>query len=67
MTLHRRPELLADVIYPGALESRYQIKEDVNEMREQLRKQFSRLQELRIKKVEEPGKPFASPLFMKFS
>ncbi|PBK88520.1 pol II transcription elongation factor [Armillaria gallica] len=54
MTLHRRPELLADVIYPGALESRYQIKEDVNEMREQLRKQFSRLQELRIKKVEEP-------------
>ncbi|KAK0212323.1 pol II transcription elongation factor [Desarmillaria ectypa] len=54
MTLHRRPELLADIIYPGALESRYQIKEDVNEMREQLRKQFSRLQELRIKKVEEP-------------
>ncbi|KAK0226513.1 pol II transcription elongation factor [Armillaria fumosa] len=54
MTLHRRPELLADVIYPGALESRYQIKEDMNEMREQLRKQFSRLQELRIKKVEEP-------------
>ncbi|KAG7449880.1 Elongator complex protein 1 [Guyanagaster necrorhizus] len=54
MTLHHRPDLLADVIYPGALESRYQIKEDVNEMREQLRKQFSRLQELRIKKVEAP-------------
>ncbi|KAK0495026.1 pol II transcription elongation factor [Armillaria luteobubalina] len=36
MTLNRRLELLADVIYPGALESRYQIKEDMNEMREQL-------------------------------
>lgn len=54
-TLKRKPELLEEVIYPGALDSRAQISEDLNEMREQLQKQFDRLLELRIKRVEEPG------------
>ena len=42
-------------MYPGALDSRTQIAEDLNEMREQLRKQLARIRELRVKKVEEPG------------
>jgi elongator complex protein 1 len=50
-----KPELLEDVIYPAALESCAQIVEDINECKEQLRKQLDRLRELRIKKVEEPG------------
>lgn len=54
-TLVKQPELLMDIIHPGALESRAQVAEDINEMREQLRKQLNRIQELRIKKVEEPG------------
>lgn len=44
-----------EIIYPAASESHAQIVEDVNEMKEQLRKQFSRIKELRVKKVEEPG------------
>lgn len=43
------------MVYPGALESRAQIAEDLSEMREQLRKQVARIRELRVKKVEEPG------------
>lgn len=54
-TLNGTSGLLAEIIYPGALESRAQLMEDINEMRDQLRKQVHRLQELRIKKVEEPG------------
>ncbi|ESK87867.1 pol ii transcription elongation factor [Moniliophthora roreri MCA 2997] len=54
VALKKKPELLDEVIYPGALESRAQIAEDVTEMREQLRKQLNRIRELRIKKVEEP-------------
>jgi elongator complex protein 1 len=50
-----KPELLEDVIHPAALESCAQIVEDINECKEQLRKQLDRLRELRIKKVEEPG------------
>ena len=46
---------MEDIIHPGALESKAQIDEDLNEMREQLRKQLIRIRELRIKKVEEPG------------
>ena len=42
-------------MYPGALDSRTQIAEDLGEMREQLRKQLTRIRELRVKKVEEPG------------
>ncbi|KAI5835371.1 IkappaB kinase complex, IKAP component [Schizophyllum commune Tattone D] len=54
ITLHNRPELLGDIVQPGALESRAQIEEDIGEMREQIRKQVNRVRELRVKKVEEP-------------
>ena len=52
----KQPELLVDIVHPGALESLTQVTDDILEMREQLRKQLNRIQELRIKKVEEPGK-----------
>ncbi|KAF8058697.1 pol II transcription elongation factor [Lyophyllum atratum] len=52
--LHSKPELVEDVIHPAALESCAQVVEDVNECKEQLRKQLSRIRELRIRKVEEP-------------
>lgn len=48
-------DLLEDVVYPGALECRALIAEELNEMREQLRKQRTRVRELRVRKVEEPG------------
>ncbi|KAF7791354.1 hypothetical protein EIP86_002368 [Pleurotus ostreatoroseus] len=54
ITLRSLPELLEEIVYPGALDSRTQIAEDLNEMREQLRKQLARIRELRVKKVEEP-------------
>ncbi|KAJ7198481.1 pol II transcription elongation factor [Mycena pura] len=54
VTLTGIQELLTDIIHPGALESRAQISEDVDEMREQLRKQLQRIRELRVKKVDEP-------------
>ncbi|KAJ7252430.1 IKI3 family-domain-containing protein [Mycena haematopus] len=54
VTLTDSQTLLTDVIYPGALESRTRISEDIGEMREQLRKQFQRIRELRVKKAEEP-------------
>ncbi|KAI0090814.1 pol II transcription elongation factor [Irpex rosettiformis] len=54
ITLNAQPELLEEIVYPGALESRTQIAEDLTEMREQLRKQIARVRELRVKKVEEP-------------
>lgn len=50
-----RLDLLADIIHPGALDSRAQIAEEISEMRDQLRKQVQRLRELRVRKVEEPG------------
>ena len=62
-TLVKQPELLVDIIHPGALETLTEVADDILEMREQLRKQLNRIQELRIKKVEEPGKylkPFAN-------
>ena len=46
---------MEDIIYPGALESQSQILEEIDEMKQQLRKQIQRLRELRVKKVEEPG------------
>ena len=55
-TLAKQPELLVDIVYPGALESLTQVADDILEMKEQLRNQLNRIQELRIKKVEEPGK-----------
>ncbi|KAA1476949.1 Elongator complex protein 1 [Dentipellis sp. KUC8613] len=54
ITLHSCSELIEDVVHPGALEARSQITEELGEMREQLRKQRQRVNELRIKKVEEP-------------
>ncbi|KAJ6497417.1 pol II transcription elongation factor [Mycena sanguinolenta] len=54
VTLMGPQTLLADVIHPGALESRARISEDIGEMREQLRKQLQRIRELRVKKAEEP-------------
>ncbi|KAG1738258.1 pol II transcription elongation factor [Suillus lakei] len=54
VTLHARPELMDQLLLPCALDCRAQIGDDINEMREQLRKQIARLTELRIKKVEEP-------------
>ena len=55
ITLHSVPELMEDIVYPAALESKAQISEDITEMKEQLRKQVTRLRELRIKKVDDPG------------
>lgn len=49
------PDLVTEIVYPGALESRALLAEDVGEMAEQLRKQVQRIRELRVKKVEEPG------------
>ncbi|KAI6112013.1 pol II transcription elongation factor [Pisolithus croceorrhizus] len=54
VSLHGPPELFQEVIMPGALDVKAQLTEDLNEMREQLRKQLARLRELRIKKVQEP-------------
>lgn len=54
-SLHVVPDLITEIIYPGALESCAQLVEDIHEMAEQLRKQVQRLRELRVKKVEEPG------------
>ncbi|KAL7277687.1 hypothetical protein ACG7TL_008619 [Trametes sanguinea] len=54
IVLHHRPELMAEIIHPGALECRSRIAEDLTEMREQLLKQVNRLRELRVRKVEEP-------------
>ncbi|KAJ7496599.1 pol II transcription elongation factor [Mycena latifolia] len=54
ITLTDSQALLTEIIYPGTLESRAQISEDVGEMREQLRKQLQRIRELRVKKAEEP-------------
>ncbi|KIK96350.1 hypothetical protein PAXRUDRAFT_138652 [Paxillus rubicundulus Ve08.2h10] len=55
VSLHSKPELLEDVVLPGAFEGRSQLADDLTEMREQLHKQVSRLKELRVKKTEEPG------------
>ena len=53
--MHKTPDLILEILHPAALENRAQISEDLEEMRTQLRKQLSRLRELRVKKVEEPG------------
>ncbi|KAG9312245.1 IKI3 family-domain-containing protein [Chiua virens] len=54
VSLHSTSDLLENVIFPGALEIRFQLSDDLAEMRDQLRKQYTRMQELRTKKVEEP-------------
>ena len=48
-------ELLEEIIHPGALECRARIAEELNEMKDQLRKQLNRVRELRVRKAEEPG------------
>lgn len=48
-------ELIQEIIYPGALETRSQLGEDLGEMKSQLSKQVARVRELRVKKVEQPG------------
>lgn len=68
VALNQKYELLKDVVYPGALESKTQFTEDITEMREQIRKQASRLQELRLKRIEEPGKCiYLVPSWWRFS
>ncbi|KAL6305119.1 IkappaB kinase complex IKAP component [Sparassis latifolia] len=54
ITLRAYPEFLEDLVYPGVLESRAQIAEEIGEMQDQLRKQVQRVHELRVRKVEEP-------------
>ena len=49
------PELIEEIVYPGALETKSQLSEDLGEMRSQLSKQMARFRELRVKKVEQPG------------
>ena len=56
IALHECPEFIEEIIDPAILEARAQITEDLTEMREQLQKQVARIRELRVKKVEEPGK-----------
>jgi len=53
---HRRPELIDSIIHPGALDLTSQMHDDLEEMDEQLKKQYNRLQELRRAKSENPGK-----------
>ena len=54
-TRYSMPELLEEIIHPGALESRSQISDELGEMRDQLRKQLTRVRELRVRKAEQPG------------
>ena len=49
------PELIEEIVYPGALETKSQLAEDLGEMGSQLSKQMARVRELRVKKVEQPG------------
>jgi elongator complex protein 1 len=46
---------MEEIIYPGALETKSQLAEDLGEMKSQLSKQVARVRELRVKKVEQPG------------
>lgn len=55
VSLHTKPELFDEVILPGAFDMRTQFADDLNEMHEQLQKQVTRLKELWMKKVEQPG------------
>ncbi len=48
-------ELLEEIAFSGALESRAHIAEESDEMKEQLKTRAVRLRELRVKKFEEPG------------
>ncbi|TDL16914.1 IkappaB kinase complex, IKAP component [Rickenella mellea] len=54
ITLRDAPDLLVSTLHPAAFDTSAQILEDMTEIRTQLRKQFQRIRELRIKKEEEP-------------
>ena len=60
ISLHAMPELMKEIIYPGALETKSQLEEDLGEMKSQLSKQVARVRELRVKKIEQPGTGFLS-------
>lgn len=53
--LKNSPHLLVEVLHPAAFESCAQITEDLAELKEQFRKQLSRMRELRVLKVEGHG------------
>jgi elongator complex protein 1 len=50
-----REDLLESIVLPGLLDSVAQIKENLGEIRAQIDKQRVRVQELRAKKLAEPG------------
>ncbi|KAH7094464.1 elongator complex protein 1 [Paraphoma chrysanthemicola] len=54
VTLRSQPELIADVIDPGLIERSADMTEFLADMKSQLLAQVPRLQELRIKKAENP-------------
>lgn len=54
------PELVEEVIYPGALETKSKLAEELGEMKSQLSTQVARVRELRVKKVEQPGTEFST-------
>jgi len=56
VTLHRRPELIEEVIDPGLVEASGSMTEFLAECKGQLQAQVPRLRELRIKKEEDPRK-----------
>lgn len=60
------PELVEEIIHPGALETKSQLAEELGELRSQLSKQVARVKELRVKKFEQPGAEF-SVLFLRQS
>jgi elongator complex protein 1 len=52
---NNRTDLIDGSIIPGALDLRTQIGDDLEEMKEQLRKQSARLKELEEKRKNDPG------------
>ncbi|KAK5733144.1 putative elongator complex protein 1 [Elasticomyces elasticus] len=54
VALRRKPELLLSVIDPGLIEASAAMTEMLSEMRSQLKAQIPRLQELRLKKEQDP-------------
>lgn len=54
-TLHKRDDLVSLSILPGALEARSSISDEVDEIRDLLEKQVWRLDELKARKISEPG------------
>ncbi|KZS97891.1 IkappaB kinase complex, IKAP component [Sistotremastrum niveocremeum HHB9708] len=54
--LHSRNELLEEVVHPAIEHTVSEIQDDIEEMREQIQKQLSRVGELRTRKNLEPGK-----------